>query len=51
MKGDEFDYSNYQGLSLLPSTYRILSDILLWTLTPYVGKINEVMIVDFDVTG
>jgi hypothetical protein len=38
-KGDKTDFSNYRGLSLLSTTYEILSNILLSRLTPYAGKI------------
>jgi hypothetical protein len=34
------DYSNFQGMLLLSTTYKMLSSILLWRLTPYVDKIN-----------
>jgi hypothetical protein len=32
--------SNYWGISLLPTTYKILSNILLSRLTTYIDKIN-----------
>jgi len=38
-KGDKTDCSNYRGISLLPTTYKILSDILLSRLTPYAEEI------------
>jgi hypothetical protein len=38
-KGDKTDCSNYQGISLLSTSYRILSDILLSRLTPYANEI------------
>jgi len=34
-KGDETYCSNYRGISLLPTTYKILSNTLLSRLTPY----------------
>jgi hypothetical protein len=39
-KGDKMDCSNYQGISLLSTSYKILSNILLSRLTPYVDEIN-----------
>jgi hypothetical protein len=38
-KGDETDCNSYQGISLLPDTYKILSNILLARLTPYVNEV------------
>ena len=37
--GDNTDFSNYRGISLLQTTYKILSNILLSRLTPYAEKI------------
>jgi hypothetical protein len=34
-KGDKTDCSNYRGISVLPTMYKILSNILLSKLTPY----------------
>jgi hypothetical protein len=39
-KGDKTDHSNYQGISLLSTSYKILSNILLARLTPYADEIN-----------
>jgi len=39
-KGDKTDCSNYTGISLLSTTYRILSNILLSRLTPYADEIT-----------
>jgi sorting nexin-29 len=38
-KGDKIDCSNYQGISLLATSYRILSNILLSRLIPYADEI------------
>jgi len=38
-KGDKIDCSNYRGTSHLPTTYKILPNILLSRLTPYVREI------------
>jgi hypothetical protein len=38
-KSDKTDCSNYQGLSLLSTTYKILFNILLSRLIPYVDRI------------
>ena len=38
-KEDKTDYNNYLGISLLPTTYKILSNILLSRLIPYVKEI------------
>jgi len=37
--GDKIDCSNYRGMSLLSITYKILSNILLSRLMPYVEEI------------
>jgi hypothetical protein len=50
-KGDKTDCSNYRGISLLSTTYKILSNILLSRLTPYAEEIIGIISVDFDVTG
>jgi len=38
-KSDKTDCSNYRGISRLPTTYKILSNILLSKLTPYAVEI------------
>ena len=38
-KGHKTDCSNYRGIYLLPTSYKILSNILLSRLTPYAEKI------------
>jgi len=38
-KGDKTDCSNYRGISLLPSMYKILSSILMSRLTAYAEEI------------
>jgi hypothetical protein len=38
-KGDKTECSNYRGISLLPTSYKILSNILLSRLTPYADEI------------
>jgi hypothetical protein len=38
-KGDKTDCANYTGTSLLPTTYKILSYVLLSRLTPYAKEI------------
>jgi hypothetical protein len=38
-KGDKTDCNNYRGISLLPTTYKILSNILLLRLIPYAEEV------------
>ena len=49
-KGDKTDCSNYRGMSLLPTTYNILSNIMLSCLTPYAEEIIGIINLDFDAT-
>ena len=37
--GDKTDFNNYRGISILPTTYKILSNILLSRLIPYAKEI------------
>ena len=39
-KGDKTECRKYTGISLLPNTYKILSNILLSRLTPYAEEIT-----------
>ena len=47
-KGNKTDCSNYRGISLLPTTYKILYNIMLSRLTPYAEEILGTISVDFD---
>jgi hypothetical protein len=38
-KGDKTDCSNYRGISLLSSSYKILSNILPSRLSPYIDEV------------
>jgi len=38
-KGDKTDCNNYRGISLLPTTYKILSNIVLSRLIPYAEEV------------
>jgi hypothetical protein len=40
-KSDKSDCSNYRGISLLPTTYKTLSNALISGLTPYVEVIED----------
>jgi hypothetical protein len=49
-KGDETDCSNYRGISLLSTSYKIFSNILSSRLSPYEKKLLGTFSVDFDAT-
>jgi hypothetical protein len=38
-KGDKTDCNNYRGVSILPTTHKILSNILLSRLIPYAKEV------------
>jgi hypothetical protein len=38
-KGDKTDWSNYHGIFLLSTSYKILSNILLLRLSPFIDEI------------
>jgi hypothetical protein len=40
-KGDKTDCSDYRGISLLSTSYKMLSNILLSRLLPFADEINE----------
>jgi hypothetical protein len=50
-KGDKTDCNNYRGISLLSTTYKILSNFLLSRLIPYAKEIIGIINVAFDATG
>jgi hypothetical protein len=50
-EGDKTDCNNCGGISLLSTTYKILSNILLSWLAPYAEEIFGIFSVDFDATG
>jgi len=50
-KGDKTDCNNYRGISLLPTTYKYFSNILLSRLTSYAEETVGIINVDFDATG
>ena len=38
-RGDKTEWSDYRGISLLSTTYKILSNILMSRLTPYAEEL------------
>jgi hypothetical protein len=38
-KSDKTDCNNFRGIPLLSNSYKILSNILLWRLVPYIDEI------------
>jgi hypothetical protein len=50
-KDDKTDCGNYRGTSLLSTSYKILSSILLSRLILYADEIIGLTNVDFDVVG
>jgi hypothetical protein len=49
-KGGETDCNNYHGISLLSTSYKMLSNVLPSRLSPYVDEIIGTFSVDFDIT-
>jgi hypothetical protein len=56
-KGDKSECNNYYGISMLSTSYKILSDILLLRLSPYIYiyiyiymKLLGIIMLGFDVT-
>jgi len=39
-KGDKTDCNNYRGISLVPTTYKVLSNILISRLIPYEEEVT-----------
>jgi hypothetical protein len=50
-KCDKTDCSNYRGISILSTTYKIISNILLSRLTPNVEQLLGIMSVNFNTTS
>ena len=49
--GGKIDCNNYRGISLLPTTYNVLSNILLSSLIPYEEEVIGIINVDSDAIG
>jgi hypothetical protein len=49
-KGDKTDCTNYRGISLLSNSCKMLSNILLTRLSPYIDEIFGIISVGFDIT-
>jgi hypothetical protein len=47
--GDKTDHNNYYGISLLSASHKILPNILLPRLSPYVELMGIIISVGFDV--
>jgi hypothetical protein len=47
-KGDKTDCSNYRGILLLSTSYKMLSNILLSRSGPYIVKLLGIISVGFD---
>jgi len=50
-KGDKTDCSNYRGISLLPTIYKNLSNILLSSKLHIQRKLLGIIQMDFDAAG
>ena len=50
-KRDKTDCNNYRGITLVPTTYKILSNILLSMLIAYAEEVTGIINVDSDATG
>jgi hypothetical protein len=50
-EGDTADCSTYRGISLLLTTYKVLTSILLSRITPDAEESRGIIAVDFDIGG
>ena len=50
-KEDKTDCNDYRGISILPTTYKIILNILLSRIVPYAKEIVGIVNVAFDATG